>query len=223
MTKAIKNGNLSDKERCSELAKEPVSKTGALYWVCGFESHPLRMKSKSNKNIEVETQNFISRSQYYSLIKFLKNKGKFLGQDKQITYYFSGKNDLRIQKNNKFAKLWLKSGKTHDIYREEIEIKFDRDDFDKLEELLIKLGYKVEIKWFRTRNRFQWKGTKITVDFTKSYGYIIELERISDKKNKNKVYQKLLQQLNQLKVELTPKEEFEQKFKYYKKNWRSLI
>jgi len=179
--------------------------------------------NKKNKYIEVETQNFISKSQYYSLIKFFKKQGKDLGQDKQITYYFSGKNDLRTQKSNKFAKLWLKSGKTHDIYREEIEIKFDRNDFDKLEELLIKLGYKVEIKWFRTRNRFQWKGTKVTVDFTKAYGYIIELERISDKKNKNKVYQKLLQQLNQLKVELTPKKEFERKYKYYKKNWPKLI
>ncbi len=182
------------------------------------------MSKKTNKNIEVETRDFISKSQYYSLIKFLKNKGKFLGQDKQITYYFSGKNDLRIQKNNKFAKLWLKIGcNIYDDHREEIEIKFDRNDFDRLEELLIKLGYKVEIKWFRTRNRFQWKGTKVTVDSTKGYDYIIELERISDKKNKEKVYQKLLQQLNQLKVELTPKKEFERKYKYYKKNWPRLI
>ena len=42
-------------------------------------------------------------------------------------------------------------------------------------------------------------------------------------KNKEKVYKKLLQQLNQLKVELTPKKEFEQKYKYYKKNWPKLI
>jgi hypothetical protein len=61
------------------------------------------------------------------------------------------------------------------------------------------------------------------LDFTKGYGYIIELEKMSDTKNKNKVYQKLLKQLNQLKIKLTPKEEFERKFKYYKKHWPSLI
>ncbi len=175
------------------------------------------------KNIEVEVRSFISKSQYYHLLKFFKKNGKSSGQDKQITYYFSGKKDLRIQKNNEFAKLWLKMGKIHDDSREELEIRFERSDFDKLEKLLLMLGYRVEIKWFRTRNRFQWQGTKITVDFTKAYGYIIELERMSDRKNKKQIYQKLLKQLNQLGLASTPKKEFEKKFKYYKKNWPKLI
>jgi uncharacterized protein YjbK len=48
------------------------------------------MPPKSNKNIEVEIRSFISRSQYYNLLKFFKKQGKFLGQDRQIAYYFSG-------------------------------------------------------------------------------------------------------------------------------------
>jgi len=178
---------------------------------------------KSNQNIEVEVRSFISKSQYQNLLDFFKKNGKFLGDDYQITYYFSGKNDLRIQKNNNFAKLWLKSGKIHDNAREEIEVKFNRNDFDKLEKLLLALGYKVEIKWFRKRNKFQWKNIKVTVDFTKGYAYIIELEKLSTAKNKDKVYQNLLNQFSSLKIELTPKKEFEKKFNYYKNNWEKLI
>jgi adenylate cyclase class IV len=50
---------------------------------------------------------------------------------------------LRIQKNSQFAKLWLKTGKIHNDCREELEIRFNRDDFDNLEKLLLKLGYQV--------------------------------------------------------------------------------
>ncbi|HEB01454.1 MAG TPA: CYTH domain-containing protein [Candidatus Portnoybacteria bacterium] len=181
------------------------------------------MVKSQAKNIEVEVRSFISKSQYYNLLKYFKKQGKFLGRDCQITYYFSGKSDLRTQKNKNLAKLWLKGGRIHDNHRKEIEIRFNRKDFDKLEELLITLGYKVEIKWFRTRNDFLWKGTKVAVDYTKGYGYIIELERMVGPRNKNRVYQKLLEQLNQLKINLTPKKEFEQKFRYYKRNWPSLI
>ena len=182
------------------------------------------MKLKSNKNIEVEIRSFISKSQYYHFLKFFKKNGKFLGQERQITYYFSGKDDLRLQKSSGFAKLWLKKWQNiHDDCREEIEIKFARNNFEKLKELFLALGYKIEIKWIRTRNRFKWQNTKVAVDFTKGYDYIIELERLADKKNQDKTYQKLLKQLEQLKIKLTPKEEFEQKFKYYKKNWQSLI
>jgi predicted adenylyl cyclase CyaB len=177
-----------------------------------------------DKNIEVETKSFISKSQYYNLLKFFKKNGKFLGKDNQTTYYLSGKKDLRIQKGSQFGKLCLKYWKEiHDDCREEMEIKFDRGYFEECKKIFSALGYTTEIKWIRIRNRFLWKGTKVSVDSTKGYGYILELERMSDKKNKDKSYQKLISQLEQLKVDLTPKREFEKKFKYYKKNWPRLI
>ncbi len=175
------------------------------------------------KNIEVEVRSFISKEKYEELLNFFKRKAKFLKEDYQITYYFSGNNDLRIQKNNFFSKIWLKKGKIHDKYREEIEIICKREDFEKLYELFLALGYEVEIKWFRKRHAFEWNGINVMVDYTKGYGYIIELEKMCSDEEKESVYEELKQKLIQLGVKLTPKEEFEKKFEYYKKNWKKLI
>jgi len=100
-------------------------------------------------NTEVEIRSFISRNQYNELLKFFKKEGKFVNEDYQETYYFDSKEDLRIQRNKFFSKIWLKKGKIHDDHREEIEIKFDREQFKDLERLFLSLGFGVEIKWFR--------------------------------------------------------------------------
>jgi len=175
------------------------------------------------RNIEVEIRSFISQSQYQKLLKRLKKEGRFCNKDYQITYYFSGPKDLRIQKNNYLAKIWFKKGKIHDKFREEIEIKFNRSDFEKLKDLFLNLGYKVEVTWYRQRNVFKWKRVEAMLDYTKGYGYIIELEKLSRWKDREKTYHLLRQRLKKLGVKETPKKEFTKKFQYYKKNWRKLV
>jgi predicted adenylyl cyclase CyaB len=174
-------------------------------------------------NIETEVRSFISPLQYKKLNSFFKKSAKFLSLENQETHYFSGPNDLRIQKTDDIAKLWLKGGKLHQKSREDIVVRCQKDDFENLENLLLKLGYKPEIKWFRKRNNFLWQGITVSLDFTKGYGYIIELEKMGDKKSAKKNYDLLLYNLNKLEVELTPKEVFDKRFAYYKKNWRKLI
>ena len=171
--------------------------------------------------IEVEIRSFISEEQFNQLLDYMKQNAEFLGEDNQISYYFSGPADLRIQKCNTYAKLWLKKGEIHDNHREEIEIKFDREDFEELEKLLSVLGYEVEVKWFRDRKKFNWDGIKVTLDYTKGYGYIIELEKLVSR-DEEKIYRQIEDKLKSLGVEITPKEIFEKKFGHYKQNWRSL-
>lgn len=145
-------------------------------------------------------------------------KGKLVKEDLQETIYFDCKEDLRIQKNNFYSKIWMKKGKLHDEKREEIEIKFDRDEFDNLLKLFIALGYGVDIRWLRNRFVFDYKGVKVCLDDTKGYAYIIELEsRESDDVDV------LKRMLNSLDVAITPKEEFEKRYSHYQKNWKSLI
>lgn len=174
-------------------------------------------------NIEVEIRSFISKEQYDKLLIFFKQNAKLIKEDYQETFYFDCKQDLRIQRNNFFSKIWMKKGKIHDEHREEIEIKFDRDEFEKLERLFLSLGFKVSIKWFRKRFEYQWEDVVVCLDFTKGYGYIIELEKMSSVINKEKNYENLKQKLKSLNIEITPKEEFNKKFLYYKNNWKYLI
>jgi hypothetical protein len=53
-------------------------------------------------------------------LKFFEKNGESLGVDHRETHYFDGKEDLRIQKNDGFSKIWLKKGRLHDEAREEI-------------------------------------------------------------------------------------------------------
>jgi len=171
----------------------------------------------------VEIRSFISKGQYERLLNFFKQNAKLLKEDYQETFYFDGAQDLRIQKNDFFSKIWMKEGKIHDNYREEIEIKFDRNEFEKLEKLFFSLGFNVQIKWFRKRFEFQWEEISACLDFTKGYGYIIELEKMASEINKEKEYENLKHKLQSLNIEITSKEEFDKKYIDYKKNWKSLI
>jgi len=174
-------------------------------------------------SIEVEIRSFISKEKFDALLDFFKKNASLVKEDYQETFYFDCDQDLRIQRNNFFSKICLKKGNIHDDYREEIEIKFDRDEFEKLEKLFLSLGYNVEIKWFRKRFEFKWDDIKVCLDYTKGYGYIIELEKICSENKKELEFERLKQKLKSLGVEITPKEEFNKKFLYYKKNWRSLV
>ena len=117
----------------------------------------------------------------------------------------------------------MKRGKIHDEWREEIEVKFPREDFEKLEKMFSLLGLKVRIKWFRNRYEFDWNGIAVSLDYTKGYGYIIELERMCSEDERERILEMLKQKLKQLDIPLTPKEEFDKKFKYYEENWSKLV
>ncbi len=197
----------------------------------------------TTKTIEVEIRTFLTKDQYHQLIHFFTTHGQFLNEDEQVTYYFDSPHvdslpigrpsiglspihpppDLRIQKNKFYSKVWLKKGKLHDEQREEIEIHLPVEDFDKLEKLFFSLGYSVSIQWFRKRHSFQWQGIDVAVDYTKGYGYILELEKMATEEEKAKVLELLRQKLAELDLPETPKEELERKYAYYKENWSALL
>ncbi len=178
---------------------------------------------RPKKNIEIELRSFISEEDYYKLLEYFNSNAELVKDDFQETHYFDCEEDLRIQKNNFGAKIWMKKGKIHDDAREEVEIKISEDDFDKIQNIFKILGYNVEIKWLRDRKQFDWEGIKVCLDFTKGYGYIIEMEKIGFENEKEKVLNELKQKFNYLGIPITPREEFEKKYEYYKSNWRGLI
>ena len=116
----------------------------------------------------------------------------------------------------------MKHGQIHDNFREEIEIKTEKENFDELEKLFRALDFSTEIKWFRKRKEYKWEDITVCLDDTKGYGKIIELEKMSNNEQKEQVHAFLKNKLNDLKVELTPKEEFKKKYEYYKENWKTL-
>lgn len=173
-------------------------------------------------NIEAEIRSFITKEQYETLIEYFKENADFLKEDEQETHYFDTKEDLRIQKNNFFSKIWMKKGKLHDEHREEVEIKLGKDEFEKLQKVFAAAGHNVKIKWFRKRHEFSWKDISVCLDFTKGYGYIIELEKMCSESDKEQTVEMLKQKLNSLNIPLSKREEFDQRFKDYEQNWQTL-
>ena len=173
--------------------------------------------------IEVEIRSFITKEKYEELLEFFINNTQLIKEDYQETYYFDTESDLRIQRNNKTAKIWHKSGKIHDDIREEIEIYTDRNDFEKIEKIFNKIGHNTEIKWFRDRKQFNWQSITISLDYTRGYGYIIELEKMDSKKEKESVLKELNEKFDELEIMPTSREEFEERFNHYKENWKDLI
>jgi hypothetical protein len=63
----------------------------------------------------------------------------------------------------------------------------------------------------------------VCLDFTKGYGYIIELEKMCTEDTKAQEFELLKQKLTSLDVEISSKEEFNEKYLYYKDNWQTLV
>lgn len=177
------------------------------------------------KNIEIEVRSLITKKEYVKLLKRLNEEAKFADSIKEETVYLSlnDKKDLRLRRNRKEAFLILKKGKIHDSFRQEIKIKFTRENFGKLEKLFGELGYKAKVRWFRKRRVYLWGKIKVFLDDTKGYGFIIELEKIGKAGEAKKIYQNLKEKLKSLGVKITLKKVFNQKFKYYKNNWQKIL
>src|SRR3989344_3564732 len=175
------------------------------------------------RQVEVELRSFISKEKYLELLNFFKNLNLPFTKDFHETYYFDTKEHLRIYRTNSEAVLLFKKGKIHDEIKEEISIKFKREEFEDLEKLFLHLGLKIQAKWFRKRIEFKWNDINVCLDDTKGYGYILELEKISDELNKNKDLKILNKRLKELGIDLTPRDEFDKKYENYLKNWQTLI
>lgn len=174
--------------------------------------------------IEVEVRSFISQEKYEELLEFFSENADLVKNDFQETHYFDCESDLRIQKGGSYSKVWLKKGKMHDDVREEVEIRLPKEDFDNLGLLFKSLGYGVQVKCFRQRDEFSWKGIKVCIDYTKGYGYIIELEKkIEDIEEKHETLKELENALLELGLEVTPKSIFNEKFEDYVNNWESFF
>jgi predicted adenylyl cyclase CyaB len=99
----------------------------------------------------------------------------------------------------------------------------DIEDFDNLKNLFKELGYGIDIKWLRDRKEFKWKDINVCLDYSKGYGYIIELEVMGKEDEKESVLKMLREKFKDLGIEETGKEEFNKAFEKYKKNWKKLL
>lgn len=171
-------------------------------------------------NIEVEISTFVPSKEWQRLRRFFRKNAKFLGVHRDQTSYFHKDGQLRIRIEPKGAYLVFKSGKMHDAARTEIEITFDRRDVAKMEQLLANGGFPVVVRWFRKREKYVWSDISVTLDDTRGYGTILELEKMAGGREKEKVYKQLSSKLKSLGIKSAPRREMNRRYRYYLKNWK---
>ncbi len=176
----------------------------------------------ARKTIEAELRSILNERAYKELAGFFAQHAELRGASYQETHYLRGKYDLRIQRNDAYAKVWLKKGTMHDEAREEIEVRCGTNDFPALEELFGILGFVPTIKWFRWRREYDWQGTTVCLDYSRGYGYMLELERMCALREKEQELARLRRQMARLGVRPATKEELDKKFAYYARHWQRL-
>jgi predicted adenylyl cyclase CyaB len=172
--------------------------------------------------VEVELRSFITKEKHDELIERFAAECGACEADEQVTYYFDSPADIRLQKNLSGSKIWIKKGKMHDSSREEIEVCFSGDDFERLEKMFFLLGYPVKVKWFRRRHAFTWRGLDVCVDENKGYGYILEIEKKTSRAGKEYALLEIKKAFSDLGVEITPKEQLDEAYDSYLAEWQEL-
>lgn len=172
------------------------------------------------QRIEVEVRAFVTDEEYERLHKQLSEEGELLEDTTQETWYFDAKVDLRLQRHDLGGKIWMKQGAMHDDAREEIEIPLEIESIEGARALFHALGYKEKVSWLRHRRRFTWENLDVSLDDTKEYGKILELEMLVTPGQEEKAHGWLMQVMTELEIRVTPKEEFAQRYDTYVKNWQ---
>lgn len=171
------------------------------------------------KKVTISIRSFLTKDQYDSLLKYLNSFAKFLNKEKQVIYYFSTPSELIIQKNDKECRVAI--NKTNS--KEDIIINLRKEEFDDIVDIFEALGYEISIKWFKTLHHFTWNEMDVYVNLTKGYGYLVEMEKSVYPEEKEIILNYLRENLKLLGVDETPKEVFDERFNYYKKNWKDLV
>ncbi len=172
--------------------------------------------------VENEVRSLIDEARHNELLHFFQKEGEIVKEDEQLTFYFNAEQELRIQINDFFAMAQIKSGNMHDEQRKKTTIKTERENFPYLFALFDGLGYEVESRWNRVRHEFRWEGMKVTLNDTQGYGYLIDIEFMTQIKNKRTV-ERLKRKLQKIGIRPSTKQELNERYQWYIKEGQTVV
>ncbi len=175
------------------------------------------------KNIEVEVRALLSDAEYRRVKAFLRKHAKYLGSHRDQNTYFDREGRLRISVEPHGAFLKYKSGRIHAKAREELFVPIRRRDIKKAEVLFERLGFPVVVRWSRYREKFSWRGTTLTLDNTRGYGRMIDIEMMATPKTTAKTYRKLQDLMAALGIKPTPAAKIKRHYRWYLRSWRKFF
>jgi len=177
----------------------------------------------TRKTIEVEVRALLTEAEYRRVKTFLRKHAKYLGAHRDQNAYFDREGRLRISVEPYSAFLKYKGGRIHAKAREEVLIQIRKRDIKSAEALFLRLGFPVTVRWLRHRDKFLWRDATITLDNTKGYGRMIDVEAMAAPRQTRQTYEKLRKLMAGLGLRPTPKEKLTRHYRSYLANWRRLV
>ncbi len=147
--------------------------------------------------IEIEKRALLTEEKYNETLAFLVSNGEDLGaDDKDVVYYIYDDKLLKLVHNMSKgnAKVSLKMNKLGDaVAVEEYEIPFEQDKFTEMKMIFGAIvSPKQIIEGKQLRRNFSYKGCEIAMKWSKDYGYHIEIEIVTEDKDKVEVFEATL-------------------------------
>ena len=167
-----------------------------------------------DKKTEVEVIGPLSKNKFEELKEIFSQKATFLGVNHKLTLmYFrdkipkdieeikNEKVDLRLRIINKHPETVLKYGLfTGSHSREEISIKFDKQDFHKYIKFLCYLGWDKCVLYATKNYIYKYKGVEFSLVYINDYGYNFEAEIVTSKENEKEARKKIFAILKELEI-----------------------
>lgn len=167
-------------------------------------------------NTLVEKRTFINKEKYEELMNLFKQANASMSKINQVIYKYKSDLDFRLIFDKEKAVLRLRgmSGEDGDKI-----VHVRPEEIVTLVSMLRHLGMYEEIKWYRVRTTIKHQGYFITMDETYQYGYVASIAREVPVEQREQAVQELEQLFQQLNVPITTKEQFNDRYKYYKMKW----
>lgn len=151
------------------------------------------------KTFEIEFRCLINETEFEKLNTKLKVDGKYLGPDNKDTYFFLFPDKLlKVTKNASSAKAKIslkmnRIGNGSDF--EEIEIGIIPEDTEKAVKMFDMLGFDDGQSVFQFRDNYEYKGVIISIKYTESWGFHVELETLVDDISKKAAAEEQIRQV----------------------------
>ena len=184
-------------------------------------------------------QNIQLSNKYSQINHYFLNDGDFIKLEEKLLPLFdaekkdnlkrileAGKNhSIRTREMNGEVFLVMKasvddSTSSNGILRMEFEERVDIS-IDELDKILEAAGFGYQAKWSRDREEYEKDDFYITIDRNAGYGYLSEFEIQTEEKEKlSEAKQRILNFMQELKLEELSQDRLERMFKFYNENWR---
>lgn len=167
-------------------------------------------------NILVEKRTFINKDKYEQLMHSFQKENMQMQKENQVIYKYKSDLDFRLLFDKKSATLRLRGIPGSDM---EKSVHIKPEEVFTLISMLRHLGMYEEMKWYRIRTTILSQEYLITMDETYQYGYVVSIAKEVPLEQKDQAMQELDQLFDRLQIPITTKEQFHDRYKYYKLKW----